>query len=176
MFNEENIMLMGLAGCVLLLLGRKLFWLFVALVGMVSGMQAAEQFFGAQPYWVFLLIGLLAAVVGAMLAIFFQKVAIALAGLLVGSTITTHLGVMLGWPTVPLINWAGAIIGAVVLFWLFDWGLIVLSSIVGAGLIVQALDDPPQVGMLIYLGLAIIGIAIQTVLKTHKGARPPISR
>ncbi len=169
-------MLIGIVGCIILVLGRKLFWLFVALVGMVSGMQAAEQYFGLQPYWVFLLIGLLAAVVGALLAIFFQKVAIALAGLLVGSTITAQLGAMLGWQTVPLFNVVGAVIGAVVLFWLFDWGLIVLSSIVGAGLIVHALDDPHQVGMLLYLGLAIIGVAIQTILKKHTGARLPVSR
>ena len=169
-------MLMGLAGGILLILGRKLFWLFVALVGMVSGMQAAEQYFGLQPYWVLLLVGLLAAVVGALLAIFFQKIAIALAGLLVGGTITAQLGAMLGWPTVPLVNFVGGVIGAVVLFWLFDWGLIVLSSIVGAGLIVHALNDPPQIGMLLYLGLAIIGIAIQTVLKKHARARPPMSR
>ena len=168
-------MLMGLTGCILLLLGRKLFWLFVALVGMVSGIEAAEQYFGPQPFWVFLLIGLLAAVVGALLAIFFQKIAIALAGLLVGSTITAQLSVMMGWPMVPLVNMVGAVIGAIVLFWLFDWGLIVLSSVVGAGLIVQALNEPPQVGVLLYLGLAIIGIAIQTVIMKHKGTGPPMS-
>ena len=83
-------MLMGLAGCILLILGRKLFWLFVALVGMMSGMQAAQQYFGTQPYWVFLFVGLLAAAIGALLAIFFQRIAIALAGLLVGSTISAQ--------------------------------------------------------------------------------------
>jgi hypothetical protein len=176
MLNQELIMLMGLAGCILLILGRKLFWLFVALVGMVSGMQAAEQYFGTQPYWVFLFVGLLAAAIGALLAIFFQRIAIALAGLLVGSTISAQLGSMLGWPPLPLLNFAGGIIGAVVLFWLFDWGLIVLSSIVGAGLIVHALNDPPQIGMPLYLGLAIIGIAIQTALKKRTGVRPPMSR
>ena len=169
-------MLMGLAGSILLILGRKLFWLFVALVGMLSGMQAAEQHFSLQPDWVFLLVGLLSAAVGALLAIFFQKVAIALAGLLVGSTITSQMSVMFGWPTVPIVNLVGAVIGAVVLFWLFDWGLIVLSSTVGAGLIVHALDDPPQVGVPLYLGLTIIGIAIQTVIKKQGGARPPKKR
>lgn len=169
-------MLTGLAGCILLLLGRKLFWLFVALVGMLSGMQAAEQHFSLQPDWVFLLVGLLAAAVGALLAIFFQKIAIALVGLLVGSTITTQMSVMFGWPTVPIINLVGAVVGAVVLFWLFDWGLIVISSAVGAGFIVHALNDPPQIGVPLYLGLTIIGIAIQTVIKKQEGTRPPKTR
>ena len=165
-------MLTGLAGCILLVMGRKLFWLFVALVGMVSGMQAAEHYFGPQPYWVFLLIGLLAAIIGALLAIFLQKVAIGIAGLLVGGTIAAQLSGMLGLPNLALVNFIGGIVGAILLFWLFDWGLIILSSFVGAGLIVNALEVSSPLIEVLYLGLTIIGIAVQAVQKKRKGARP----
>ena len=48
----HNIMidvLYGIIGIVLLTLGRRLFWLFVAGVGFAVGLQLAQQYLGTQP-------------------------------------------------------------------------------------------------------------------------------
>lgn len=99
-----------------------------------------------------------------------------IAGLLVGSTIAAQLSAVLGLPNMMLVNFFGGIVGAVLLFWLFDWGLIVLSSIAGAGLIVNALGAPSEIEKVLYLGLMIIGIATQTIQKKRMNAGPPSSK
>lgn len=167
-------MLMGLSGCFLLVLGRKLFWLFVALVGMVAGIQLAEQYFFLKPYWQILLIGLAAAVIGALLAIFFQKVAVAVAGFLAGGAVVHHFMTFLGWPAMPVAVFIAGIIGALLLFWLFDWGLIVLSSVAGATLIVNAWYGWPHGGLVLYAGLILAGVLIQTLIMV--GSRPTPKR
>lgn len=158
-----NIML-GVLGLLLLILGRRLFWLFVAAVGVAAGVELARQHLVLQPYWVVLLVGLAAGIAGALLAIFFQKVAIAFAGLAAGGSATAHLMAMLGYAPVPLITLAGAVAGAVILYLLFDWGLIALSALAGATLIAQAWPASPHDRLLIFQALTLAGILIQSFL------------
>lgn len=44
---------------------------------------------------------------------------------------------------------------------LFDWALIVLSSLAGASLISQALLLPAEIAGVIFLALVIVGVVIQ---------------
>ena len=137
-----------LLGIVLLLLGRKLFWFFVGVAGFLVGMDIARQFV-VGPQGTKLLIAIAAGILGAVVAIFLRKVAIAIAGFVIGGYITVELlresalfpismaGIHGTAFSVPYI--LGGIIGAVLLFVLFDWGLIVLSSLSGASLIVHAI-------------------------------------
>ena len=55
----------------------------------------------------------------------------------------------------------GGIIGALLVVFLFDWALIVLSSLAGASLISQALLLPAGIAGVIFLALVIVGIVIQ---------------
>ena len=55
----------------------------------------------------------------------------------------------------------GGIIGAVLLLALFDWALIVMSSVVGAYLIGLEVTLPPTGATLLFVGLALIGIVVQ---------------
>jgi len=134
-----------LIGILVLTLGRKLFWLFVAVVGFAFGASLGSQFFQGQPDWVILIIALGAGLLGALLALFLQKVAIALAGFIGGGYIALYLVNALGWGTPDSSAWLpfliGGVIGLVLMIALFDWALIALSSLIGAGLIVQA-DRP----------------------------------
>jgi hypothetical protein len=97
-------MLIGriLAGALLLVLGRKLFWLFVAVVGFATGLMLATRFFQTQPEWLQLLIGIGFGLVGALLAYFFQEIAIAVAGFLAGGYIALSLTVSRGY----YLSWA----------------------------------------------------------------------
>lgn len=155
--------LFGIIGLLLLTLGRRLFWLFVAAVGMAAGMEIGQQLI-VEPYWLLLLVGLAVGIIGALLALFFQKVAVVAAGLTAGSTATVHLMTILGWPPMPLITLCGAIGGAILLYLLFDWGLIALSSLAGAALITQAWHPAPQGQLILFQVLTVVGLLIQSVL------------
>ena len=128
-----------LAGLLLLFLGRRLFWLFVGVIGFVAGMTFGTQFFAGQPEWVVLVVAILSGLIGIFLAFFLQRIAVAVAGFLAGALLATNFlsGISLSVPPLfPMI--IGGIIGAILLSLVFDWALIFLSSATGAALIVQS--------------------------------------
>src|SRR5439155_20611531 len=55
----------------------------------------------------------------------------------------------------------GGIIGAVLLLMVFHWPLIVLSSVVGAHLILSALVLPQSGSTILFVALAAIGVIVQ---------------
>jgi hypothetical protein len=59
----------------------------------------------------------------------------------------------------------GGIIGAVLLFVLFDWGLIVLSSLSGASLIVHSVTFQSRALPLLFAVLVVVGIVVQARMK-----------
>jgi hypothetical protein len=163
-----------LLGIVLLLLGRRLFWLFVGVAGFLVGMEIAQRFV-AGPQGMKLLIAIAAGILGAVIAIFLQKAAIAIAGFVIGGYITVELlrasalfpkalaGIQGTAFSVPYI--IGGIIGAVLLFVLFDWGLIVLSSLSGASLIVHSVTFQSRALPLLFAVLVVVGIVVQARMK-----------
>jgi len=164
-----------LAGGLLLVLGRKLFWLFVAIVGFATGLSVAARFFQDQPEWLQLVIGIAFGLVGALLAYFFQEIAIAVAGFLAGGYIALSLAASVAGRSAPtgdtftwILFFVGGVIGAILAFMLFDWALIILSSFTGALLITEALKLANPLGWLVGLGLFIVGLVIQSRLE-----RPP---
>jgi hypothetical protein len=170
-----------LLGIVLLLLGRRLFWLFVGVAGFLVGMEMAERFV-ADTQGMKLLIAIAAGILGAVIAIFLKKAAIAIAGFVIGGCIAIELlrafalfpkalAGMQGTPfSAPYI--IGGIIGAVLLFILFDWGLIVLSSLSGASLIVHNITFQSQAIPLLFVILVVVGILVQahTTHRSHASA------
>lgn len=164
-----------IAGGLLLVLGRKLFWFYVALLGFVAGLTVAGRLFHIQPEWVQIVIGIGFGVIGAVLAYFFQEIAIAVAGFLAGAYIAITLLTNLGGNPTPgndALTWVvflvGGIIGAALAFLLFDWALIVLTSLAGALLVVEGLSMTGLVSWLVVAGLFILGVIIQSSLE-----RPP---
>jgi hypothetical protein len=154
-------------GIALLLLGRKLFWLFVACVGFAVGFTYAEQLGVTQSAPMILVIALVLGLIGALLAIFLQRVAIGLAGFVAGGYITIVVMNLIGLEG-DLFLWLlyiiGGIIGALLLFFLFDWGLIAISSLTGASLIVQHTEFSPTLKMTLFFGLLLAGFVFQTAL------------
>ena len=78
-------------GGVLLVLGRKLFWLFVAGVGFAVGMFVTPLLLPDVPQGVTLAAAIALAVLGAVLAITVQKIAIGLVGFIAGGLIALWL-------------------------------------------------------------------------------------
>lgn len=153
-----------LLGIAVLTLGRKLFWLATAAVGFILGLTLAAQGLTDQPDWLTLLIALLAGGVGALLAIFVQKLAVGLAGLVLGGyTIIVLLDIFgLGlaeWAWLLIIG--GGILGIILALSLLEPALIILSVLAGAILIIQATNFSPLVSGLLFLILLVVGLTVQ---------------
>jgi hypothetical protein len=161
--------LKALIGIALLLLGRKLFWLFVAAIGFVVAMDLVVRLFpgpatgGVNP--VALVVGLVAGVIGALLAIFLQRGAVSVAGFLAGGYIVLSLLDILGLGETTALAWVltfvGAIIGLVLGLVLLEWALIVLSSLSGASLIAQSIDLSRPLTVLVFVVALVVGIVVQ---------------
>lgn len=152
-------------GLFLIFIGRRLFWLFVACVGFTVGYHVAHNVLAVQSPVLILAASILSGLAGAVIAIFFQKTAILIAGFSAGGYFTLSLcSRFFNWPGpwVWLLVIIGGIAGAVILFFIFDWALIFLSSLTGATLIVQTTALNPWVDTALFLVLFSVGIAFQT--------------
>jgi len=155
----------ALIGILILFFGRKLFWLCVAAVGFAVGMEIAPLLVNKPSSLLALLVAIVFGVLGALLALFLQRVAIAVLGFLAGGKIATAIAAAFfvhyaQYSTVIFV--VGGILGAILLLALFDWALIVVSSFIGAYLIESAIVLPPTGSTLVFIGLAVIGILVQT--------------
>ena len=167
-------------GAVLLLFGRNSFWLFVGCIGFAVGLQYAPLLWDVKSPTILIVLSAFAGVIGAVLAVVFQKIAIGLAGFAGGAYITTNLLKFTGleWDNlfwVPYI--IGGIIGAIILFMVFDWALIFVSSFAGAMLIVQNLDLNPHTNIWLLCVFFVVGVVFQTMLflRAHPAAKEPKS-
>jgi hypothetical protein len=165
MMNWLNVII----GILLLFIGRRLFWLFVACVGFASGYHYAQQIWGLHSPVLVLILSIAVGGVGAIIAIFFQKAAIVVAGFAAGGYIGLSLfGQLAGLPAqmmwLPYI--IGGIIGAIFLFLVFDWALIFLSTLTGATLIVQMVAFKPWFEITLFLALVVAGMVFQAKTMT----------
>jgi len=62
-----------LVGLALLILGKKLFWLFVGAIGFIGASDMAARYFSGLPDWQILIITVAAGLVGVLLAILFKR-------------------------------------------------------------------------------------------------------
>jgi hypothetical protein len=179
-----TLVLTVIAGFAILLFGRQLFWLFVGVVGFLVVFQLATQFLTGQPEWVILLIAIAAGLIGALLSIFVQYGVVAIAGFFAGAlvgqslleAVTTSSPEWLGW----LFLIIGGLLGAILVLVVFDWALILLSSVTGATMLVQSVNLPGILEVIVFIGLLIVGIAFQIVMMPRTGAlfdpRRPVER
>lgn len=155
-----------LIGALLLTLGRKLYWLFIAVLGFILGFILADFIFPDLSDLLAIFIGLLAGSLCALLAIFLNQIAIALAGFLGGGLIATQLLAYLefsdnGFSWVPFI--IGGIVGTILAAIFFEWILIIFSSLVGAFIITSTWDNLSLERNVIVLVLFLVGLVIQTI-------------
>jgi hypothetical protein len=151
-------------GVAILLFGRKLFWLFVAALGFAVGLEIAAYFMKEPPQWMTLLVALGCGVIGALLAILLQKIAIAIAGFIAGGRLAWALAAAFFVEHAHyrgLTFVIGGILGALLLLSLFDWVLILLSSIEGAHLIGNGITLPEKGALILFIAVAVIGVIVQ---------------
>lgn len=169
-------------GLAVLLFGRHLFWLFVAVAGFVLGVMLTPQLLPGQPDWLIVLVALVLGLVGLLLAVVVQQIAIALAGFIFGGYALLSLLTAVGLSISPwewLVYIIGGIIGAVLVLYLFDPALIGLSALTGATLVTEAVrlsgivTLTPPFDLVLWVILVIVGIAFQAGLMLRQ---PPERR
>jgi hypothetical protein len=164
-----------IAGIALLVYGRKLFWLVVGASGFLVGVTVSTRLFHDQPESALIVIGLAVGALGAILAILVQKIAIGLAGFLVGGygayrlleflSLSSDSQMMLRLPLL-----VGGVLGLAIALFMFEWALVVLSSMMGSALIVYATQPEGQGASVVFIVLFILGLVIQSKLIARKRA------
>lgn len=153
-------------GLVTLFFGRKMFWVFIGAAGFILGLNFAPIILDLLPEsmapleWLFMLI--IALTVGG-LCIVLQRIASVLAGgLLIGALAflvagSYELGEMAQWIAAV----ACGIAGAILLYYLFDWTLIIVSALVGAVVSLEGVrafaEMPDAVRLWGFVILAVMG-------------------
>jgi hypothetical protein len=151
-------------GLLLLIFGRKLFWLLVGGIGFFAGSYLASILFHASAEWVSIIFALVVGFIGAMLAQFVQKVGIGLAGFIIGGMVLSGMiSGLLGSLDIP--QWVfflvGGGLGVLLIVLLFEWSLIVFSSITGAWMITQAMSLSFLSSAIIFIVLFFGGVSLQ---------------
>ncbi len=151
-------------GILLLVGGRKFFWFFVGAIGFITGFTLADQVLGIESLIMSLSVGIIVGAVGVAIALFLQGFAIFVGGFLAGAYIAYMIVTSFGLVSQEIFWIAyvgGGIIGALLLFLLFDWALIVLSSLAGAAIITDTITLNPVMETAIAMVLALLGIFVQ---------------
>ena len=160
-----------LIGIAALILGRRLFWMATGVTGFILGLTLVSQLSGQLPDLLILIIALVTGVLGALAAILVQKIAVSVAGFFLGGYSAFSLLEILEYDAGAgswLLFIAGGIIGIILALSLLEIALILLSTLAGAILIVQATDFSPLVSIILFLGLLIVGLTIQTKMLPEK--------
>jgi hypothetical protein len=129
-------------GVILLLCGRKLFWLFIGIAGFLFGMEITGMFFGGQPQWIQLAIAIGLGCLGALLAMFVQRLAFTVGGFFAGVFLALKASPFFAVPdhgALLLLIIGAGVVGAVVATLLMDTAITILVCLVGAAAIVGAL-------------------------------------
>jgi Domain of unknown function (DUF4203) len=167
-----------IVGLAVLLLGRRLFWLFVGAAGFAVGLHVAPAVLNG-PEWLMVVVALVLGILGAVLAIFFQWLAIGLAGFAAGVHGGLAAAAALGFsgPWLWAVVFVAGIVVAALALWLLDPILILLSALVGAALLAPLAPVSATVRPWLFIGLAVVGIAIQvSLLAPPDGAAPSRGR
>jgi hypothetical protein len=155
----------AIVGAIVLFFGRKLFWLCVAAVGFAAGLELAPMVAHQPSSLLALTFALVLGFVGALLALFLQKLAIGVFGFVAGGKLAIALSAaFLGQQAMhPAILFViGGVVGAMLLLALFDWALIFLSAVVGAYMIQAAVALPPMGMAILFVVLVVVGVLVQT--------------
>ena len=142
-------------GFIILVTGHQSGWLFVGGIGILLGSLVGEEFHIVRNEVELIFFSLTSAVIGGLLVAYLRKGMVVLAAFVSGGYICLYLPAAMGWDT-SWINWLYVILvaSASALMTLI-WGalpLILISSVVGATLIIQNL----QVGSVGPTGLFIV--------------------
>jgi hypothetical protein len=153
-----------LVGVALLAAGRRLFWLAVAALGFCAGLFVVDRWMPSLGQPTALVVAAAVAILGLVLALVVQKVAVGFGGFLLGAVVTARLlphTPLEPGPWLPLVVVAGGVLVALLALAAFGLALTVVTAGAGAALIVEAFTLPEPVELGLFVGLWVLGVAVQ---------------
>jgi len=170
-------------GLIEALFGRKLYWVFVALAGFAVGWVLAPAIFGGLPTWAWVLIGAVLGIVFALLSVKFMRFMVSIGGFFAFGAVTVEVVRWLGAEAAQgsVVWWIAFVIGGLVGFFimltLFDWALIVLTSLAGAGSVATGINhfvpnEPRWLQVVLFVVILVVGLLFQWAsLRRSQGGR-----
>ena len=151
-------------GFLLVFAGRTMFWLCVGAVGFLVGVQSVTYLGLSTTDLTGLLISIGCGLLGIVLAVAFEWLMVVFGvGFLGGG----YLLMSIFPPTIGqesyswLIFVVGGIVGLCLMVIVFDWTLIMISSLLGSTLIVNAFHGTVGFRELLFVGCMVLGISVQ---------------
>jgi hypothetical protein len=159
----ENLILIGL-GIGLLFLGRKLFWFLTGAAGFLAGWYLSIHVFHVEHQNLILFIAAAAGLLGILVALLLQKIAVLVGGFLAGGyglmALASMYSLTVSMPAIlPFL--VGGILGALLARIVFNWGLILLSSLAGAAVIMEVTNPSEPLRTIGMVMLFLIGAYVQ---------------
>jgi hypothetical protein len=151
-----------ICGFLMIFAGRNLFWLCVGMIGFLIGVQCSPAL-GFTNGWMALFAAIAMGGLGAILAIFFEWAAIVFGvGFLGGGYLLMNLVPVTGpdsyaWPIFVV----GGIVGMCLMVIIFDWTLIMISSLLGATLITATFHGTESLREVLFVSCVVTGILVQ---------------
>ena len=162
-------------GLVLLLAGRKLFWISVGIIGFLIGMDYTEVFVDPTNGVMTFVMALCLGIVGAGLAYLFQWAAIILVGFLGGGYLLVNIlfNGLLAAPVSYVVFILGGIIGLSIMVLTFDWALIGYSALLGTILLVRTLNVDEATRVVCFVAILAVGVIVQCLtFRIKEGVNP----
>ncbi|MCB2209856.1 hypothetical protein KQH62_03075 [bacterium] len=162
-------------GFLSLFFGRKFYWIFVAVAGFLLGLLFGPLLFAnLDPAWIPWLTIILGGVF-AVLAVALNKFMISLGGAIVlASVVYTLVQANLQQWAVVALAVIGAVIGFIVGWLVFEWALMIFSSLAGASLVTSGvaslIPSIAKFDLIIFLALFLIGLIYQIVVWSRERA------
>ena len=173
-FHSAEIVILVL-GFIALLMGKRLFWLVAAAAGFFFAILLFKEFWpGLKEQFTFLpeatesfvlTVAIIAAAAGAILFNMFKKFAVGIIGfVLVGYVVTNHAAEFLGAEAATyksIIFILSGALGAALVSFLFNFGLVLISALFGAHIIVQYFAKDQGYAATLFVLVAIFGALFQ---------------
>jgi len=157
-------------GILALLFGRRLFWLFAAVVGFAVGWWLVGLVFhdaGLLPVLIGVIVGLILAMLTRWLGKWAIRIVAALAGFVMLPLLLTNLG-MLGGISELIWSIIGAALGFVLAVFMADWAIIIFSALLGAGLIMNGIHRLVAVSQVLHLILGFVLILVGVLFQARQ--------
>jgi uncharacterized membrane protein YoaK (UPF0700 family) len=158
----------GIIGGVILFLGHELNFIFAAGMAALIGFRLTPLLPPQWPSWSDAAFMVTLAVIAAILTLLNERAGYFVSGFLAGGYLLVEYfapNVL----TVPLLPFfVGGIIGALVLGFLTEWALIIVSAAIGASYILNLFRLNPTAEILVGSGLFIVGALVQVVAMQYQ--------
>lgn len=150
-------------GLLFLFAGRKFFWLFIGGMGCLVGINFATSLASPVDGFTVIILAVVLGILGAAFAVGFQWAAIVLAGFLGGGYFL--MNIFSFWVGQTEFAWwlflIGGILGILIVAMAFDGALIIITSLIGAMLIIEQLRIDEPFRSISFIVVLVLGILAQ---------------